>query len=321
MGIILLFFLFCMVFCDGLGIDVKPRVTMCVCVCECVCQWKCVCLDVYEWLWGGVYSISSLLVHYSSSEAGNLEHYLTVGSVTIHLTAISAKLLSCPPFYHQVLSPFLYVLSSSVALVTRQWTALCPAKAALFCLSGLFYPRANRHGRVPELDPIFHAQLSFVWHTAPDKNPNSRASLILKSNSGAERAFNHPLSVLQWLPFNLPGSMLLITQPQSWGHPLKEPTSLNACVTCKHIHRYFWCRLETAPRWMLLGNVSEMSLIVLRWNLLVSDVALGFLGVLWRHLVTLLGLFVPKWPLNLQFSLFFFFVRRLGLLFFFLPCF
>lgn len=93
----------------------------------------------------------------------------------------------------------------SVSLVTRQWTVLCPAKAALFCLCSLFYPCANRHGRVPELDPIFHAQLSFVWHTAPDKNPNSRASLILKSNSGVERAFNHPLSVLQWLPFNLQG--------------------------------------------------------------------------------------------------------------------
>lgn len=114
----------------------------------------------------------------------------------------------------------------SVSLATRQWTAFCPAKAALFCLCGLFYPCANRHGRVPELDPIFHAQLSFVWHTAPDKNPNSRASLILKSNSGVERAFNHPLSVLQWLPFNLPGSRLLITGPRAEAVPWKNPHPL-----------------------------------------------------------------------------------------------
>lgn len=114
----------------------------------------------------------------------------------------------------------------SVSLATRQWTAFCPAKAALFCLCGLFYPFANRHGRVPELDPIFHAQLSFVWHTAPDKNPNSRASLILKSNSGVERAFNHPLSVLQWLPFNLPGSRLLITGPRAEAVPWKNPHPL-----------------------------------------------------------------------------------------------
>lgn len=60
-------------------------VPLCTCVYECVREWVMrVCLDVYEWLWGWVYCISSPLVHYSSSEAGNLEHSLTVGSVTIH---------------------------------------------------------------------------------------------------------------------------------------------------------------------------------------------------------------------------------------------
>lgn len=87
MGIILLFF--CFVFCDGLGRDVKPRATVSVCVR--VCLFGCVWMGC-----GGERCISSLLVHYSSSEAGNLEHSLTVGSVTIHLPAISAKLLSCP---------------------------------------------------------------------------------------------------------------------------------------------------------------------------------------------------------------------------------
>lgn len=110
---------------------------------------------------------------------------------------------------------FFMSLPPSMSLVRKQWTSLCPAKATLFCLCGLFYPCANRHGRVPALDPIFHAQLSFVWHTAPDKNPNSSASLILKYNSSIERAFNQPLSVLQWLPFNLPGSMLFITGPRA----------------------------------------------------------------------------------------------------------
>lgn len=233
----------------------------------------CVCLDVYEWLWGWIYRISSLIVHYSSLEEGNTLLQL---DITIHFLAISAKLLSGAPL--TIKYSFLAFKSPlpSVSLVTRQWTGICPAGAALFCFFCLFYPCANRHGRVPELGPIFHAQLSFVWHTAPDKNPNSRAPLILKSNSGVERAFNHPLSVHQWLPFNLLGSMLLIHQAQSWGCPLKEPASLNASVTYRHIHRYFHCHLETARHWMLLGNVSEMSLIILLWNLLVSDVALGF---------------------------------------------
>lgn len=114
----------------------------------------------------------------------------------------------------------------SVSPTTRPETARCPAKAALFCLCGPFYPCANRRGRVPELDPIFHAQLSFVWHTTPDKNPNSRASLILKSSSGVERAFNHPLSVLQWLLFNLTGSRLLITGPRAEAGPWKNPHPL-----------------------------------------------------------------------------------------------
>lgn len=147
---------------------------------------------------------NSWLCHYSSSN---------------HLS----KTLVLSSFYHQVVSLFSFTsLLPSMSLATRQWTAFCPAKAALFCLCGLFYPCANRHGRVPELDPIFHAQLSFVWHTAPDKNPNSRASLILKSNSGVERAFNHLLSVLQWLPFNLPGSRLLITGPRAEAVPWKN---------------------------------------------------------------------------------------------------
>lgn len=59
---------------------------------------------------------------------------------------------------------------------------------------------------------------------------------------------------------------------------------------------------------MLLGNVSEMSLILLCWNLLVSDVALG-LGTLVK---TLLRFCVPKWPLHFQFS---FKIHRLVLLF------
>lgn len=95
MGIILLFFV--LFFCDGLGRDVKPRATVSVCVS--VCLFGCVWMGC-----GGVRCISSLLVHYSSSEAGNLEHSLTVGSVTIHLPTISAKLLSS--FYHQVVSLF-----------------------------------------------------------------------------------------------------------------------------------------------------------------------------------------------------------------------
>lgn len=125
---------------------------------------------------------------------------------------------SCPvPVNHKYTS----VLCLLPSVYIRQWTVLCPAKAALFCLCSLFYPRANRRGRVPDSDPIFHAQPSFVWHTALDKNPNSRASLILKSNRGAERAFNHPLSVLQWLPLNLPGSVLFIAIPRVQAVPRK----------------------------------------------------------------------------------------------------
>lgn len=195
MGIMLLLFFF---------VFLAARVWVCMCMATRVC------LDVCGWLWARVYCVSSPLVHYFSSDAGNLEHSVRLGFVRIHLPDISAKFFSfLSPFflffsfttkYPSFMSPL-----PSVSLVTRQWTVLCPAEAALFCLSSLFYPCANRHGRVPELDPIFHAQLSFVWHAAPDKNPNSRASLILKSNSGVERAFNHPLSVLQWLPFNLQG--------------------------------------------------------------------------------------------------------------------
>lgn len=212
--------MFCVCLWWGLA-GMWSLVPPCVFVCQkCVREWGCVfvwtCMNGFE---AGVCCISSPLVHYSSSEAGNLEHSLTVVCVTIHLSAISAKLLSCPPFTTKYSLPSFMSLLPSVSPVTRQWAALCPAKAALFCLCGLFYPCANRHGRVPELDPIFHARLSFVWHTAPDKNPNSRASLILKSNSGAERAFNHPLSVLQWLPFNLPGSRLLITGPRAQASP------------------------------------------------------------------------------------------------------
>lgn len=230
-----------------------------------------VCL--YEWVWGRLYCISSLLL-FRSQESG------TFGYVTIDLPAISAKLLSFPPFttkysLHSFMSPL-----PSVSLFTRNWTALCPAKAALFCLCGLFYPCANRHGRVPELDPIFHAQLSFVWHTAPDKNPNSRTSLILKSNSGAERAFNHPLSVLQWLPFNLPASRLLITSPRSEAIPSKNLHHLTL-VSHSSISIDISDCLETALHWMLLGNVSEMSLSFfagISW----SDCGPGFWGTLVR---------------------------------------
>lgn len=148
---------------------------------------------------------------------------LTAECVTIHLQNISVKLFFRPLVTRKQSPLFPCPFFPFVSPATRQWTARCPAKAALFCLCGPFYPCANRHGRVPELDPIFHAQLSFVWHTTPDKNPNSRASLILKSSSGVERAFNHPLSVLQWLLFNLPGSSLLISGPRAEAIPWKNP--------------------------------------------------------------------------------------------------
>lgn len=159
------------------------------------------------------------LLLFGSSAFGTL----TVACVTIHPKSIFVKLLFLSSCYQQVISLVFMSPFPSMSLATRQWTARCPAKTALFCLCGPFYPCANRHGRVPELDPIFHAQLSFVWHTTPDKNPNSRASLILKSSSGVERAFNHPLSVLQWLLFNLPGSSLLISGPRAEAIPWKDP--------------------------------------------------------------------------------------------------
>lgn len=284
--------------------------------CVFVCTWMimCVCLDVYEWLLGGVYCISSLLVHYSSSEAGNLEHSLTVGSVTIHLPAISAKLSSCP-FTTKYSLPSFMSLLPSVSLVTRQWTALCPAKAALFCLCGLFYPCANRHGRVPELHPIFHAQLSFVWHTAPDKNPNSRASLILKSNSGVERAFNHPLSVLQWLPFNVPGSMLLITGPRAEALPWKNPHPLTS-VSHASISIDISDAARRQPRieccWEMSVKCHSSFSAGISWSLMWPWVFRDSCeDTLWHYWVSLS--LNGHWIFN---SLFFF--RKLGLLFFFL---
>lgn len=187
--------------------------------------------------------------------------------------------LTKTPVLSFFLVPFLYVPSSF--LVSRYNAVDRPLSGQscplLFVLCPLFfYPCANRRGRVPELDPIFHAQLSFVWHTAPDKNPNSSASLILKSDSGVERAFNHPLSVLQWLPFNLPGPMLFITGPRAETVPWKNPHPLTPLSHGRMSVDISDAALRASPHWLLLGNVSEMSLIVLHWNLSVSDVALGF---------------------------------------------
>lgn len=177
-----------------------------------------------------------------------------------------------------VLSSFMSPLPSLSHAVDRPLSGQsCPLLFVRpFLFSFFFYPCANRRGRVPELDPIFHAQLSFVWHAAPDKNPNSSASLILKSDSGAERAFNHPLSVLQWLPFNLPRPMLFITGPRAETVPWKNPHPLTPMSHARMSVDISDAALRASPHWLLLGNVREMSLIVLHWNLSVSDVALGF---------------------------------------------
>lgn len=158
----------------------------------------CVCLDVREWLWASAYCISSPTLLHSSSEV--LELWVGADRPPRQNCRL---FFFCPPSRTQTAS--LYVHSSfRVSCYEAVGSPLCPAKAApllfakpFFFFFFFFYPCANRRGRVPELDPIFHARLSIVWHTAPDKNPSSRASLILKSNGGAERAFNHPLSVLQ----------------------------------------------------------------------------------------------------------------------------
>lgn len=191
--------------------------------CKASCLRVCLCLHErwcdFVWMWMNGFEAGSIAFHpcwfITPLQKHRIWNTLQQSALSLFIFQ-SSKQNSCPVLLLTPSSPSFFSLCPfflPCLFATRQWTALCAEKAALFCLCSLFYPCANRHGRVPELDPIFHAQLSFVWHTAPDKNPNSRASLILKSNSGVERAFNHPLSVLQWLPFNLPGSRLLITGP------------------------------------------------------------------------------------------------------------
>lgn len=146
----------------------------------------CVCLDVYEWLAASAYCISSPTVLRSPSAAAELLDGLaapSVPSVVQRPVLQPSQSNSRPVFLFFLLGGWegwlqhtpasLYVHSSfRVSCYEAVGSPLCPAKAAplLFVkppFFSFFYPCANRRGRVPELDPIFHARLPFVWRTPP----------------------------------------------------------------------------------------------------------------------------------------------------------
>lgn len=134
----------------------------------------CVCLDVYEWLGASVYCISSPTVLHSSSAAAEILDRLAASSVPSTSRLSKTPVLSSSSssfFLSQHKTASLYVHSSfRVSCYEAVGSPFVQLKLPPFCLSGFFfffYPCANRRGRVPELDPIFHARLPFVWHTPP----------------------------------------------------------------------------------------------------------------------------------------------------------